>query len=88
MSKVCELTGKRGQYGNTVSNANNKRRTKFFVNLNDKRYFVPELKRSVTVRLSNRAIRTVDKLGGILPAARKFNKTISTNLQRLIRKAS
>ncbi|TVQ77826.1 MAG: 50S ribosomal protein L28 [Bradymonadales bacterium] len=85
MSRVCELTGKRGLVGNTVSNANNKRRTKSFVNLTEKSYLVPEAKRKLRVRLSNRAIRTVDKLGGLLPACRKYEESLSPRLSKLLR---
>lgn len=91
MSRICELTGKKPMYGNTVSNANNKRRTKFEVNLSTKRYWVPELKRFVRVRVSNRAIRSIDKIGGLLPACRKYEKTLSSTLKKVLsagRKAS
>lgn len=87
MSRVCELTGKRGAFGNTVSNANNKRRTKSFVNLNWKRYFVPELNSFIRVRVSNRAVRTIDKIGGLLPASRKFRTSISPNLKKALKAA-
>ena len=75
-------------FGNTVSNANNRRRTKFHPNLIEKRLFVPELKRFVKVKLSNRGIRTIDKLGGLLQAARKYRKTISPKLEKLLKAAS
>ncbi|PIR22415.1 MAG: 50S ribosomal protein L28 [Deltaproteobacteria bacterium CG11_big_fil_rev_8_21_14_0_20_45_16] len=88
MARRCDLTGKQGQYGNTVSNANNKARTKSFANLVWKRYFVPELNRFIRVRVSKRAVRTIDKLGGLLPAARKFNKSISPDLQKMVKTAA
>jgi len=87
MSRVCELTGKKGQYGNTVSNANNRNRTKNFVNLRYKRFFVAETKAFVRVRLSNRAIRTVDKLGGLVQACRKNEGTLSLRLSKLLLRA-
>jgi large subunit ribosomal protein L28 len=40
-------------------------------NLKDKRFMVPELSRTVTLKLSTRAIRTIDKLGGISQAIMK-----------------
>lgn len=87
MSRKCELTGKKGLYGNTVSNANNKARTKSYVNLSWKRYFVPELKRFVRVRVSNRAIRSIDKIGGLVPAAKKYEKAISDRLKKVLSSA-
>ncbi len=88
MARECELTGKRVLYGNTVSNANNRRRTRFFPNVVEKRLFVPELKKYVTVKISQRGLRTVDKLGGLLPACRKYKKTLSAKLGKLLAQAS
>lgn len=68
MSQVCELTGKRPSYGNKVSHSNIKSRTRWNVNLRKKKYEIPELKQTIAVLLSTRAIRTIDKLGGITPA--------------------
>ncbi len=87
MSRVCELSGKTGQTGNTRSNANNKTRTKNFVNLRFKRFYVPELKAFVRVKLSNRAIRTIDKLGGLIQACAKNEKTLSPNLIKVLARA-
>lgn len=63
MSRVCKLTGKGPLSGNRVSHANNKTRHMQRPNIQKKRIFVPELGRSVTVRLSTRALRTVTKNG-------------------------
>lgn len=75
MAQQCELTGKKPQMGNNVSHANNKTRAKWHLNLKKKRYFVPELKRFVTLNLSTRAIRTIDKLGGLSEAIFKAKDT-------------
>jgi large subunit ribosomal protein L28 len=63
MSKVCILTGKKHQYGNTVSHANNHRRTRFEPNLQEKRIWLEGERRWVRVRLSTRAIKTLTKNG-------------------------
>lgn len=88
MSRRCELLGKGNMYGNTVSNANNRRRTRSLVNATWKRYYVPELNRFVRVRLSNRAVRTIDKLGGLIPACRRYKKSLSENLTKILKQAS
>lgn len=87
MARRCELTGKAGLVGNTVSKANNKLRKKSYANLSWKRYYVPELKRFIKVRLSNRAIRSIDKIGGLVPACRKYEKTLSSDLNKVLRTA-
>lgn len=68
MSQVCELTGKRPAYGNKVSHSNIKTRIRWMPNLRAKSYTIPELQQTVSLLLSTRAIRTIDKLGGITPA--------------------
>lgn len=71
MARVCDLTGTKPFSGNKVSHSNIKTRTKWMPNLKDKRYMVPELSRTVTLKLSTRAIRTIDKLGGVSQAIMK-----------------
>ncbi len=63
MSKVCQITGKTVQYGNNVSHANNKTRRRFLPNLQKKRVWVPEEGKFVTLKISTRAMRTLDKKG-------------------------
>lgn len=63
MSKVCDLTGKTVLYGNNVSHANNKTRRRFLPNLQKKRIWIAEENRWITLRISTRAIRTLDKKG-------------------------
>lgn len=68
MAQVCELTGKRPNYGNKVSHSNIKTRTRWLPNLRAKKYEIPELKRTFSLLLSTRAIRTIDKYGSITAA--------------------
>ncbi len=65
MSKFCELTGKGPTTGNLVSYSNIKTRTRWLPNIVSKRYSIPELGQILSLRLSTRAIRTIDKQGGI-----------------------
>lgn len=63
MSRVCEVTGKRGLKGNKVSHANNKSKKVQDPNLRKKRIYVPELDRFITVKLSSHGQRVLDKKG-------------------------
>lgn len=63
MAKVCPITGKRPQFGNTVSHANNKTRRRWEPNLQWKRIWIPSEKRFVRMRISARALRTMQKVG-------------------------
>jgi large subunit ribosomal protein L28 len=63
MSRVCQVTGKRPQSGNNVSHANNKTRRRFLPNLQNKRFWLEGEKRWVRLRLSHKAMRTIDRDG-------------------------
>jgi len=63
MSRVCQVTGKRPSYGNTVSHANNKRRRRWLPNLHSHRFWLESEKRFVRLRVSTSGLRTIDKLG-------------------------
>ena len=63
MSKVCQLTGKRPVAGNNVSFSNRKTKRRFLPNIHKKRYYIPELDKWVTLKVSANAMRTINKLG-------------------------
>ncbi len=63
MAKVCELTGKKAMSGNNVSHAMNKTRRKFNVNLVKKRFYLPEEDRWITLRVSTKALKNINKNG-------------------------
>jgi large subunit ribosomal protein L28 len=63
MSRKCDITGKRPLSGNKVSHAHNKTRKRQLPNLQSKRIFVPELGRSVRLKVSTSALRSIDKMG-------------------------
>jgi large subunit ribosomal protein L28 len=63
MPKRCDLTGKRPQYSNSVSNLNDGSRRRWEVNLQRKTIFVPELGLSVRLRVSARVLCTIDRKG-------------------------
>ena len=63
MARKCEITGKGPLAGNSVSHAHNKTKRRQLPNLQKKRIFVPELNRSVRIRVSTSALRSIDKMG-------------------------
>ncbi|MGB5275519.1 MAG: 50S ribosomal protein L28 [Flavobacteriaceae bacterium] len=63
MSKVCEITGKRSMFGNNVSFSVNKTRRRFDVNLSKKRFFIPEEDRWVTLKVSAKGLKIINKKG-------------------------
>ncbi len=63
MSRVCQITGKRPMTGNTVSHANNRRRRRFLPNLHVQRFWLESERRFVSLRVSTRGLRTIEKKG-------------------------
>ena len=63
MARVCEVTGKKPMTGHHVSHANNKTKRRFLPNLQRRRFWVASEGRWVSLRLSNVALRTIDKNG-------------------------
>ena len=63
MSKICELTGKKAIVGNKVSHSNRKTKRKFKANLIEKKFFVPEEDKWITLKISTSALRTINKKG-------------------------
>lgn len=65
MSRRCELTGKAVQTGNLVSHSNRKTRTRFLPNLCNVTLISDTLGRSVRLRVSAHALRSVEHRGGL-----------------------
>ncbi len=63
MARVCKITGKRPLTGNNVSHANNRTKRRFLPNLQWKKFWIPEEKRWIRLRVSTQAIKTIDKRG-------------------------
>jgi len=63
MSRICQLTGKKPITGHNVSHSNTKTKRWFNPNLQTKKFWVPELKEWVEIKLSTSALRTINKKG-------------------------
>jgi large subunit ribosomal protein L28 len=65
MARRCELTGKGVLTGNNVSHANNKTKRKFRPNLSEVSLISDKLDRTVKLRISKQALRSIDHNGGL-----------------------
>ena len=63
MSRVCQVTGKRPAVGNNRSHAMNATKRRFLSNLHSHRFWVESEKRFVTLRVSAKGMRIIDKKG-------------------------
>ena len=65
MSRRCELTGKGAQVGHKVSHSNIKTKRRFLPNLLNVTMISDALGRSVRLRVSANALKSVDHRGGL-----------------------
>jgi len=73
MSRVCQITGKKPIVGNHVSHSNIKSKRWFLPNIQEKRFFIPEENRWITLKVSAKGIKIINKRGiyAIIQEARK-----------------
>ncbi|MBA2649749.1 MAG: 50S ribosomal protein L28 [Legionella sp.] len=81
MSRVCQVTGKRPMSGNKVSHANNKTKRRFLPNIQTHRFWVEEENKFVSLKLTTKAMRIIDKLG-IKAVLDKMRATAKKNNER------
>lgn len=74
MAKVCQVTKRRPQTGHKVSHANNKTKRRFLPNLHKRRIWLQSENRYITLTVSVKGLRTIDKLG-IEAVLEKMKKT-------------
>ena len=81
MSRVCQLTGKRPVSGHNVSHSNRKTKRRFLPNLQKKRFYIPELDKWVTIKLSSKALRDINKLGVYAYLKKLERKGVDTGIK-------
>ena len=63
MSRICQITGKRAMVGHNVSHSKRRTKRKFDVNLFNKKFYLPDEDRWVTLTISAAGLRTINKVG-------------------------
>ena len=63
MAAVCQVTGAGPGFGNTISHSHRRNRRRFDVNVQKKKYYVPSLRRDVTLTVSAKGIKVIDVRG-------------------------
>ncbi|WP_343189145.1 50S ribosomal protein L28 [Buchnera aphidicola (Chaitoregma tattakana)] len=63
MSRICKITKKKTIFGNKRSHAMNARRRKFKPNIQKYKLWVPIIKRFVSIKISTKGIREINKKG-------------------------
>ena len=62
MARVCQLTGKKMMVGNNVSHSKRRTKRRFYPNLIDKKFYIPEENKWVQLRISTSALKTINKI--------------------------
>ena len=63
MAAVCQVTGAVPGFGHSISHSHRRTKRRFDPNVQKKTYYVPSLRRSVTLNVSARGIRVIDARG-------------------------
>ncbi|NBO35478.1 MAG: 50S ribosomal protein L28 [Actinobacteria bacterium] len=63
MAAVCDVCGKGPGFGHAISHSHRRTKRRFNPNIQKRTYFVPSLKRNVTLTLSARGIKVIDARG-------------------------
>ncbi len=73
MSRKDDITGRGPRTGNHVSHAHNKVKRRFLLNLQKRRFYIPEEDRYITLKVSAKTLKTINKKGiqAVLREARR-----------------
>jgi large subunit ribosomal protein L28 len=63
MSKICQVTGRKPSFGTTISHSHRKTRRRWDPNIQKQRFWVPSENRWITLRVSAKGIKTINKKG-------------------------
>lgn len=63
MTGVCQVTGATPGFGHNISHSHRRTKRRFDVNVQKKTYYVPSLKRNVTLTVSAKGIKVIDRRG-------------------------
>ena len=63
MSKICQVTGRKPAFGNSVSHSHRKTRRRWDPNIQRHRFYVPSEKRWVTLTVSAKGLKTINRHG-------------------------
>lgn len=78
MSNVCQVTGRRPTTGFTISHSHRRNKRWFKPNIQKKRFYVPSEQRWVTLTVSAKGIKTINKRGieSVLADLRKAGEKV------------
>ena len=63
MAAVCQVTGATPGFGHSISHSHRRNKRRFDPNVQKKTYYVPSLRRNVTLNVSAKGIKVIDVRG-------------------------
>lgn len=63
MAATCQVTGAIPGFGHNISHSHRRTKRRFDPNIQKKKYYVPSLRRSITLQLSAKGIKVIDARG-------------------------
>ena len=63
MSKICQISGKKVQFGNNVSKSINKTKRRFNANIVSKKFYIPEEDKWIKIKVCSSALKSINKFG-------------------------
>ncbi|MFV0259056.1 MAG: 50S ribosomal protein L28 [Acidimicrobiales bacterium] len=63
MSKICQVTGRKPSFGNSISHSHRVTKRRWNPNIQRQRFWLPSEKRWVTLTVSAKGIKTINKKG-------------------------
>ncbi|MDP9800462.1 large subunit ribosomal protein L28 [Arcanobacterium wilhelmae] len=63
MATYCQVTGRKPSFGKSVSHSHRRTNRRFDPNLQKKRFYVPSLRRTITLTVSTKGLKTIDSKG-------------------------
>lgn len=63
MSAICQVTGRTPQFGKSVSHSHRRTSRRWNPNVQRRKFFVPSLGRTVTLNVSAKGLRVIDRDG-------------------------
>jgi large subunit ribosomal protein L28 len=63
MAAVCQVTGAVPGFGHNISHSHRRTKRRFDPNVQKKTYFVPSMRRNITINVSAKGIKVIDARG-------------------------
>lgn len=76
MSKICMITGKKAVVGNNVSHSHIKTKRRFYPNLQEKKFYIPETDEWVVLKVSAKGIKYINRHGVLGALQNAYEKGI------------